>query len=247
MNGSQPFVYLWTCGCVFSQAGLRAVSGTPPPRDNVGDSEHESKGVEDPSSGKQLDVCPQCATKYDKTRDIMLLNPPPEEEEKMHTAMLIRRASEPVKTKSKKRKAGSPPDQAQPPSKKLPVPSINSSIATASRAVAQDLAEEEARRRAHMSDAVKSLYTSKDGPKRKETFMTMGTFTRVRHPDNLLTFRHANLQTVRMSMRKFCFGGSDILCIDIVYHYLNLTFPMAFTIWNAGSPWHYACQAPYTQ
>lgn len=178
MNGSQPFVYLWTCGCVFSQAGLRAVSGTPPPRDNVGDSEHESKGVEDPSSGKQLDVCPQCATKYDKTRDIMLLNPPPEEEEKMHTAMLIRRASEPVKMKSKKRKAGSPPDQAQPPSKKLPVPSINSSIATASRAVAQDLAEEEARRRAHMSDAVKSLYTSKDGPKRKETFMTMGTFTR---------------------------------------------------------------------
>ncbi|KAJ2989273.1 hypothetical protein NUW54_g8839 [Trametes sanguinea] len=29
MNGSQPFVYLSTCGCVFSQAGLKALSTSP--------------------------------------------------------------------------------------------------------------------------------------------------------------------------------------------------------------------------
>ena len=40
------------------------------------------------------------------------------------------------------------------------------------------LAEEEAKRKATMSDAVKSLYEPKNNG--KETFMTMGTFTRVR-------------------------------------------------------------------
>lgn len=59
------------------------------------------------------------------------------------------------------------------------LPSTNPSIAAASRAVVSGLAMEEAKRKAGMSDAVKSLYSSEDGPKRKETFMTMGTFTRV--------------------------------------------------------------------
>jgi hypothetical protein len=67
-----------------------------------------------------------------------------------------------------------------PPTKKQAVPSLNPSIAAASRAVVSGLALEEARRKAGMSDAVKSLYGSADGKKRKETFMTMGTFTRVR-------------------------------------------------------------------
>ena len=179
MNGAQPFVYIWTCGCVFSQAGLRAVSSTPPPREESGILE---KG-EDVSTGKQLALCPQCATKYDKTADVIHLNPLQEEEATMREAMMLRRASEPVK-KGKKRKAAVGPDALEPPSKakkhSSPAPSINSNIATASRAVAQSLAEEEAKRKAHMSDAVKSLYASKDAPKRKETFMTMGTFTRVR-------------------------------------------------------------------
>ncbi|THG92633.1 hypothetical protein EW026_g8335 [Hermanssonia centrifuga] len=180
MNGSQPFVYLWTCGCVFSQAGLRAVSSSPPPREDAG--KLEKKG-QDLDIGKQLDICPQCAAKYDKTQDIILLNPPPEEEESMFTTMILRRASEPVKSKGKKRKAASGADtpSSEPPTKKnhaSSTPSINSNIASASRAVASSLAEEEAKRKANMSDAVKSLYGPKDGVKRKETFMTMGTFTR---------------------------------------------------------------------
>ena len=186
MNGSQPFVYLWTCGCVFSQSGLRAVTGTPPPREDAG--KQEKNGSEDTEKGNgsgELDMCPQCGAKYSRSDDIIMLNPSPEEEIRMFEAMLKRRAAEPKK--GKKRKAGALADAAEPAAKKKhasasPAPSINPNIATASRAVAQSLAEEEAKRKANMSEAVKSLYGSKDGPKQKETFMTRGTFTRVSGP-----------------------------------------------------------------
>lgn len=174
MNGVQPFVYLAPCGCVFSQAALKTVAdaaSTPPQGED---------------SSKQLDVCPQCAVKYDKTEDVLLLNPAPDEEERMLANMERRRLSEPAK-KSKKRKAGNggaDAADAEPPAKKKSaaaaagMPSTNPSIAAASRGVVSSLALEEAKRKAGMSDAVKSLYSG-DGPKRKETFMTMGTFTRV--------------------------------------------------------------------
>ncbi|KAI0319909.1 DUF602-domain-containing protein [Amylostereum chailletii] len=167
MTGHVPSVYLTPCGCVFSQAGLKAVSSssTTPPAEGKEDKE------------KQFDVCPQCAKKFDKATDIRLLNPPPEEEEKMRTAMEAR-ASKP---KTKKRKAAADAASTEPVAKKAAVsaPSTNPNIAAASRSVVSSLAMEEAKRKASMSDAVKSLYGSKDGPKRKETFMTMGTFTRV--------------------------------------------------------------------
>lgn len=183
MNGSQPFVYLWTCGCVFSQSGLRAVAGTPPPRDDVG--KLEKKGSQDAEAQDQLDMCPQCGKKYHKTDDVLMLNPSPEEESRMFDAMLKRRAAEPVKTKGKKRKAAAADNGAtvEPATKKKhvsPAPSINPNIASASRAVAASLAEEEAKRKANMSEAVKSLYGSNNSVKHKETFMTRGTFTRVR-------------------------------------------------------------------
>jgi hypothetical protein len=186
MNGSQPFVYLWTCGCVFSQAGLRAVSGTSASKEDSNKPEptqpHDESSVE---SGVQLDICPQCATKFNRSEDIILLNPLDEQLNDMVLAMYKRRASEPAKTKGKKRKgAANVSDSAEPPTKKkhasgTSVPSINANIATASRAVANSLAAEETKRKANMSDAVKSLYGPKDGVKKKETFMTMGTFTRV--------------------------------------------------------------------
>ncbi len=157
MNGLLPFVYIATCGCVFSQAGLKNVSTTPKEED-----------------GEQLDVCPQCAKKFSRTSDIIPLNPQPEEEERMREAMERKRLSEPPK-KSKKRKNVSPPNEA-PASKKAP--GMNPGIAAASRAVVSSLAMEEAKRKANMSEAVKSLY-SEGKPKRKETFTTMGTFTRV--------------------------------------------------------------------
>lgn len=160
MNGGQPFVYISACGCVFSQAGLKTLSST--------------------SNTDTLDVCPQCANKFDKSKDVVVINPSPEEEDRMRVAMDEKRLAEPVK-KSKKRKAK---DEAAvdgregPKKKKASAPSLNPSIAAASRAVVKSLAQEESKRKAEMSDAVKSLYG--DGlPKKKETFMTMGTFTRV--------------------------------------------------------------------
>jgi len=92
-----------------------------------------------------------------------------------------RRAAEPTKVKGKKRKANSDrvDDEKAPVKKKVlsPVPITNPSLAAANRAVASSLAQEEAKRKSTMTDAIKSLYGPKDG-KQKETFMTMGTFTR---------------------------------------------------------------------
>ncbi|EEB90852.1 hypothetical protein MPER_10889, partial [Moniliophthora perniciosa FA553] len=111
---------------------------------------------------------------------------PPKEDEKDATstlksreAMERRRSSEPTKSKkSKKRKNGD--DDAEPASKKTkiaPLPSTNLNIAAASRAVISSLAMEEAKRKASMSDAVKSLYG--DGKERKETFTTRAVYHRV--------------------------------------------------------------------
>jgi hypothetical protein len=191
MTGVVPFVYLSTCGCVFSQAGLKAVSSSTPPSE---------KGKEKAANGEecaksQLDVCPQCAVKFNRAEDVRMLNPGPEEEERMQGAMERRRAVAAAaasgKGKGKKRKAVlAVPDGAEgerPVGKKKSgsrsgsaTPLVGpASVAAASRAVASSLAMEEAKRKAHMSDAVKSLYKPKDGKQRKETFMTMGTFTRV--------------------------------------------------------------------
>ena len=183
MNGAQPFVYLAPCGCVFSQAGLKAVSGTPPSKSPSADGADKDG---DKGADSALDLCPNCGTKYDRAADVLALNPPPALQQDMLLAMFAKRAREPVKTKGKKRKAAAAAaapmsaDAAEPPAKKHAVaaPSTNPSIAAASRAVTQELAKEEAKRKAAMSDAVKSLYTPKEGAK-KETFMTMGTFTRV--------------------------------------------------------------------
>lgn len=186
MNGSQPFVYLSPCGCVFSLSGLKAVIGAASPGNADGQLDTDAKGKEKAQDGdaKQLDMCPQCGAKFDRAADIVTLNPAPEEEEKMRAALERRRAAEP-KGKGKKRKAkaeaaGAEEKPAEKRKKQAsPMPGTNPNVAAASRAVAQSLAEEEAKRKATMSDAVKSLYQPKNSGK-KETFMTMGTFTRVR-------------------------------------------------------------------
>ncbi|EKM60614.1 uncharacterized protein PHACADRAFT_23893 [Phanerochaete carnosa HHB-10118-sp] len=193
MNGAQPFVYLWTCGCVFSQAGLRAVTSSPSPREDAGKLENkdspESNAQDNndsldtdpvkPTSG-DLDLCPQCGAKYSRAEDVLTLNPVPKEESKMFDAMLKRRAAEPAKKGKKRKGAVKAEAGAEPPTKQMhpsasPAPSLNPSITAASRAVAESLAIEEAKRKATMSQAVKSLYESNNT---KETFMTRGTFTR---------------------------------------------------------------------
>ncbi|KAJ8587098.1 DUF602-domain-containing protein [Rhizopogon salebrosus TDB-379] len=182
MNGGQPFVYILSCGCVFSQSGLRTVLGSSSPH---GDATAEESNGSSADKNEQLEVCPQCATKFSKSADIFMINPPVEEEERMRAAMELRRSREPVK-KSKKRKAGADVEEAVTKKKKgspeghspSPAPGLNPKISAASRSLAESLATEEAKRKAGMSDAVKSLYRGKNDAPRKETFMTMGTFTR---------------------------------------------------------------------
>ncbi|KAH7884052.1 Rtf2 RING-finger-domain-containing protein [Phlebopus sp. FC_14] len=193
MNGTQPFAYIFPCGCVFSQAGLRTVLGfsLSSSRDA---SSGEDEGKTNGETEQQLDVCPQCGTKFSRSEDILAINPSPAEEERMRMLMDLRRAREPPKVKSKKRKAGAASDvvveevSAAKKAKKgkdspagpskSPTPSLNPTVSATSRAVSNSLAAEEAKRRAGMSEAVKSLYRDKTEPPRKETFTTMGTFTR---------------------------------------------------------------------
>jgi hypothetical protein len=182
MNGGQPFVYILSCGCVFSQSGLRTVLGSSSSHNGNEATIEENSDTKD----EQLEVCPQCATKFSKSSDTLMLNPSLEEEERMRAAMVLRRSREPAK-KSKKRKAGAEIDEATTKKKKgspeghspSPAPGLNPKISAASRSLADSLAAEEVKRRAGMSDAVKSLYRGKNDAPRKETFMTMGTFTRV--------------------------------------------------------------------
>ena len=196
MTGTHPFVYLSTCGCVFSQAGLRAVSGssssTPP-------SDPETAAQE------QKDVCPQCAVKFTCSTDVLLLNPGPEEQLRMRETMEARRAAQAVSKpkKTKKRKHDDEPSTLDTATKRValdstkssrpltpqPAPFTNNATAT-SRTVANALAQEELKRKNGMSEAVKSLYTSKNGVQKKETFMTRGTFTRVRHLYSYLALTH---------------------------------------------------------
>ncbi|PFH45981.1 hypothetical protein AMATHDRAFT_70816 [Amanita thiersii Skay4041] len=179
MNGSQPFVYISTCGCVFTQSGLKTVtkasSNSPPPGKDGSD-------IQNGADDKALELCPQCGEKFSRKDHVRLINPGKEDEERMRVDMERRRLSEPAKTKkSKKRKAeetgGESRDEQEKPAKKQAVPSLNPHVSATSRAVVSEIALEEAKRKATMSAAVKSLYG--DGkPKKKETFMTMGTFTR---------------------------------------------------------------------
>ncbi|KAI0033648.1 Rtf2 RING-finger-domain-containing protein [Vararia minispora EC-137] len=185
MTGLVPFVYLVPCGCVFSHAGLRAVAASPsppsdtpsPPRDGEPAS---TKDGEPSSSSAALDVCPQCATKYDRRTGVRTINPSVEEEERMREAMLVARAAR----KGKKRKAAAVAEgvaENERAAKRATPPAARATQATnpTARAVQSALALEEAKRRAGMSEAVRSLYRDKNA-QRKETFMTMGTFTRVR-------------------------------------------------------------------
>lgn len=184
MNGSQPFIYIWTCGCVMSQAGFKTLSSststsTPP-------SDYDSSTPKE--SATSLDLCPQCSAKYSAATDVIILNPGPEEEAEMRDKMEARRLASSTKlSKKRKAQADEPPSANAPTTKKQNIkktvsPHMNPAVAAASRAVVESLAVEEAKRNAHMSEAVKSVYRSKDRRERKETFMTMNTFTRVSLP-----------------------------------------------------------------
>jgi len=186
MTGALPFIYLSTCGCVFSAAGLRALSSPA----EIPSPSSSSDAQEAPAQSKSTLLCPQCSKPYDRLLDVRTLNPGPEEEAVMREAMEARKAVKKAATKSKKRKAaemqsgdaGVVGESEHKKAKTLATsaaPRTNASFAAVTKKVADSLAEEESKRKGKMSEAVASLYGPKDGSaKRKETFMTMGTFTR---------------------------------------------------------------------
>lgn len=152
MSGLVPFVYLVPCGHVFSAGGLRALA--PQPGENA--------------------VCPQCQAKYAPGPDVRPLNPSPEEEEALRAAL-------PAPTKKRKKDKAAAEDapagkKAKVASKPAPATNVNVAI-SARKALAVAEAEANAAK-ATLSPALKSLYTARDGPPVKETFLTKGTFTR---------------------------------------------------------------------
>lgn len=182
MTGNIPFVYLATCGCVFSSAGLKAIS-TP-----------SSSSSED--EGNKKEPCPQCGKSFSRADDVRTINPTADEQEKMMDKMLATKAS--AKSNKKKRKdlastggaaedvappskrTKAAPDSATPPNVPSPAPSINPMVSSVARKVTEQMAEEEKKRKATMSKAIASLYAPKDGGTKKDkgTFLTMNTFTR---------------------------------------------------------------------
>lgn len=126
-------------------------------------------------------VCPKCAKKYDKSVDVRTINPTGEEAEKMRETMLAQKAAA-AALKPKKRKAvPTDAEGAEPKRSRLisnQTQSGDQTVAAVARKVAASLAEEEKRRKGAMSPAVASLYQAKN-PNAKQTFTTMGTFTRV--------------------------------------------------------------------
>lgn len=191
MSGQVPFVYITTCGDVFSAAGLRTIST------KADSSSTPSPPLEGDEKPVAFDLCPQCGTKFNKTKDVRTINPLTEEALKMRETMMAARAVTKASKLSRKRKAddtavSASADGPEPlkrsrkgkgevdDASSLPAPSTNASFAIVNKKVAQELADEEKRRRSTMSSAVASLYQSNKGSKSaKETFLTMNTFTRV--------------------------------------------------------------------
>ncbi|KAG8962284.1 hypothetical protein FRC03_004396 [Tulasnella sp. 419] len=187
MSGTLKFVYLATCGCVFSAAGLKGVTSSSlptPPSDTP-----PSETIESPVV--KLEPCPQCTVPFSPTNDVRTINPGEEEQERMREKMLFAQAmAKASKSKSKKRKAAtsevSPEEPSDAPSKKAKqvtnhaqsAPSMSPAVSSIAKKVAEELSQEEKKRKANMSSAVASLYQSKKSTDTKETFLTMGTFTR---------------------------------------------------------------------
>ncbi|KZS90230.1 DUF602-domain-containing protein [Sistotremastrum niveocremeum HHB9708] len=167
MNGAVPFLYITTCGCVFSQAGLKAVLGPSP----------QAKADGQEPGTREKDLCPQCTKKFDRVEDLCTINPGPEEEEIMMEKLAAARASKAKSGKKRKAAVAEIFDTKDKKRERVVAPSTNPSIAASSRIVVEGLAEEEKKRLAHMSDAVKSLYQGKS-TKADSNWISRGTFTR---------------------------------------------------------------------
>ena len=104
MNGAVPFIALRPCGCVFSDASIRAVIPNLTRGPKIGpkdDKPEEAKPVVEASTTV---VCPNCGKELDPTlpTSISPINPPKEVQEYLLEQLLVSRATAKA---SKKRKA----------------------------------------------------------------------------------------------------------------------------------------------
>lgn len=176
MNGSLPFVAIRSCGCVFSEAGIRAVV-------QVADTEsHEfpcpncnkTISLASPSSSRSSPPAPESSEKnslLDPVNDTWLpLNLKQDVQdrllEKMLADKLAKKAAKSANGKeSKKRKADTPAEEA--PTKARPAPAASTAhhSAPVSSRVQAEMAKLEAKRKAAgMSSALKSIYGGRDEP-----------------------------------------------------------------------------------
>jgi len=201
MSGAVPFIALKPCGCVFSDASIRAVI----PNLTKGIAAKAVKSDEKPDEAKpvaeagKLVACPNCTKEFDPTlpTSIQPINPTREVQEILLDHLLAARASA---KSNKKRKAAVDPvvetkaarvASASPRPASSPAPSSNGRgtppVPTANslhRSVHQQLADQEKKRlaaQAGMSDAVKAMFKPKakeDDRKGNADFFGR-TFTRV--------------------------------------------------------------------
>lgn len=201
MSGAVSFIALKPCGCVFSDASIRAVI----PNLTKGIAAQAGKSDEKPDEAKpvvesgKLVACPNCTKEFDPTlpTSIQPINPTREVQDLLLDNLLAVRASA---KSSKKRKAVTDPvaetkaarlasSSPRPASSTAPnangratppVPTANS----LHRSVHQQLAEQEKKRlaaQAGMSDAVKAMFKpkEKDDDRKGNADFFGRTFTRV--------------------------------------------------------------------
>jgi hypothetical protein len=186
MSGSVPFVALRHCGCVFSEASIRAVIPTLS-RSSAGKTKSdqqpdEVKAVADVKEG--FKACPNCGKEFDPTKGdaVVAINPPREVQEDLLEQLLTIRASAKASKKRKAVDASAPlitdiaiTANGDVPRKHPRSDSLKPSSRTASaspapttlapRSVHQKLAEQEQKRQiaqAGMSDAVKAMFKPKE-------------------------------------------------------------------------------------
>ncbi|KAI8378477.1 Rtf2 RING-finger-domain-containing protein [Blakeslea trispora] len=149
MNGKHRFVYLNTCGCTFAEQALKEV----------------------PSN-----ECLTCGKPFE-TDNIVVINPTKEEQEVMRKKLEEKKAKAKLEKKSKSKKKRKREDSPEKSIKKT-VSSVRSSAAAAAvmDKVAQDLAEKN--KNTHMSNAVKSIFSSSEKKEPNGNYLTKGTFTR---------------------------------------------------------------------
>lgn len=192
MTGAVPFIAIRNCGCVFSEAAVRAIIP------------NLAKGLESSSDGPEEPVaCPNCTKPFDPTAQssVMPIYPSPDVQDLLLDVLLAKRAAG---KSSKKRKAdkGDKGDKAgdvengEKKAKKdkaekrgreertasgSPAPRAGVQP-TVSRSVQSLLAEQEKKRLAaqeNMSDAVKSMFRAKSDKKDDTSDFFGRTFNRV--------------------------------------------------------------------